>query len=360
MQSSKRRRLFHHPEASTLTLRLWEFSGTSLLNLLIWLVLVVYLSPLSYMLITSVKSADQLRDSKAPTLPAKVQTFSYKGEDLQVYNVPTEHGIKQWAMLDRFLKYSDFIDPADPKAGPIRWVGFWGALTYHYVPSITWANFATMFAEANYPNLLRNTFFIIILGEIGILCSSIMVAYGFARFRVPAGKFLFLLLIATILIPDSITLVPTFVIFGRVLHWSGTFYPLIVPQFFGSAIYIFLLRQNFKTIPRDLDEAAMLDGAGPLRTLVSIVLPQAIPTVVTVALLHFFNAWNELKMASLYLGVRPDLQPIAFSTQIQQGIGFTAEILQASAVLVMIVPVLVLFLAQRYFMQDMVIAGVEK
>jgi multiple sugar transport system permease protein len=359
MQTSKPR-LFFHKDASTLTLRLWEFSGTALLNLLIWLLLVVYLSPLSYMLITAVKSADQLRDSKAPAMPAKVQTFSYKGEDLLVYNVPTAKGTEHWAMLDKFTKYSDFIDPANPQAGPIRWVGFWGALTYHYVPSITFANFATMLSEVNYLNLLRNTFFLIIVGEIGVLCSSVMVAYGFARFPVPAGRFLFILLIATILIPDSITLVPTFVIFGKDLHWSGTFYPLLVPQFFGSAIYIFLLRQNFKTIPRDLDEAAMLDGAGPLRTLVSIVLPQAIPTVVTVALLFFFNSWNELKMASLYLGVRPDLQTIAFSTQIYQGVGFTAEILQASAVLVMIVPVVVLFLAQRYFMQDMVIAGVEK
>ena len=88
---------------------------------------------------------------------------------------------------------------------------------------------------------------------------------------------------------------------------------MIVPAFFGSAIYIFLLRQNFKSIPRDLDEAAMLDGAGPLRTLISIIIPQAVPAIVTVALLHFFNTWNELRMSSLYLGIRPDLQTIAFS-----------------------------------------------
>ena len=177
---------------------------------------------------------------------------------------------------------------------------------------------------------------------------------------IPHYIVLFFLMIGTIMIPDSITLVPTFIVFGRELNWAGTFYPLIVPQFFGSAIYIFLLRQNFKTIPRDLDEAAMLDGAGPLRTLVSIILPQSIPTVVTVALLHFFNSWNELKMASLYLGVRPDLQTVAFSTQTSQGYGFTPEGLQAGALMLMLIPLVVLFLSQRFFMQDMVIASVEK
>jgi multiple sugar transport system permease protein len=359
-RSKPRRHLFHHKDASTLTLRMWEFTGTAVLNLLIWVAVVLYLSPLSYMFITSLKSPEQFHDTRAPAYPAKIQTFEYNGKLLQVYNVPTSDGVKNWAMIDRFRTYSDFIDPANPGAGPIRWEGFWGSLTYHYIPSVTLNNFVNLWKTVNYPNLLRNTFIVIGLGEIGILCSSIMVAYGFARFPVPGGKYLFLLLIATIMIPDSITLVPTFVLYGRVLNWTGTFYPLIVPTFFGSAIYIFLLRQNFKSIPRDLDEAAMLDGAGPLRTLVSIVLPQAIPTVVTVALLYFFNAWNEMKVASLYLGIRPDLQTIAFSAQVSPSYGFTPETLQASALLLMVIPVIVIFLTQRYFMQDMVIADVEK
>ncbi len=360
MQRSNRRGLFHHADASTLTLRLWEFTGSALLNLLIWLSVVVFLSPLSFMVITSLKSADQLRDGNAPTYPAKLQTLEYKGQTLLVYNVPTSSGVKSWAMLDRFRTYSDFIDLANPQAAPIRWNGFWGSLTLHYNPGITFENFTNLWKTVPYPRLLRNTFIVIGLGEIGILLSSIMVAYGFARFPVPGGKTLFLLLIATIMIPDSITLVPTFVLFGRVFNWDGTFYPLIVPQFFGSAIYIFLLRQNFKSIPRDLDEAAMLDGAGPLRTLFSIIVPQSIPTIVTVALLFFFNGWNEMKMASLYLGIRPDLQTIAFSAQASPSYGFTPQTLQASALVLMIVPVVVIFLAQRYFMQNMIIAGVEK
>jgi multiple sugar transport system permease protein len=347
-------------DTSTLGLRLWELAGNGLLNLFIWISLVAYLSPLSYMVITSLKTSAQMRDPNAPILPARAETFHYNGRDLQVYNVPTASGVRQWALAEPHITYSMFVDPARPQDGLIRWDGYWGYLKLVYLPYVTLQNFITLWKTVNYPNLLKNTLIVIGLGEIGVLCSSIVVAYGFARYRVPAGRFLFFLMIGTIMIPDSITLVPTFIIFGRELNWMGTFYPLIVPQFFGSAIYIFLLRQNFKTIPRDLDEAAMIDGAGPIRTLVSIILPQSIPTVVTVALLHFFNAWNELKMASLYLGIRPDLQTVAFSTQTSQGYGFTPEGLQAGALMLMVIPLILLFLSQRVFMQDMVLADVEK
>jgi multiple sugar transport system permease protein len=277
-----------------------------------------------------------------------------------VYEVPTADGVKQWALVNPFRKYSEFVDPANPAAGLIHWDGSWRSLRKAYTPSITFGNFVSLWESIDYLNLLRNSMVVVILGEIGVLCSSIAVAYGFSRFRIPGGRFLFFLCIATIMIPDSITLVPTFVIYTRVLNWNGSFLPLIVPQFFGSAIYIFLLRQNFKTIPRDMDEAAMLDGAGPLRTLVSIILPQSLPVVITVGLLQFFNTWNEMRMASLYLGTRLDLRTMAFSAQAFITYGFTPEMLQTSAIVLMIVPIVILFFAQRFFMQDMVVTGIEK
>jgi multiple sugar transport system permease protein len=194
-----------------------------------------------------------------------------------------------------------------------------------------------------------------------VLFSSIAVAYGFSRFRIPGGKYLFFLLIATIMIPSNITLVPTYYLFsGHMLNWIGTWLPLIVPHFFGSAILIFLLRQNFKSIPRDLDEAAMLDGAGPLRILISVILPQSIPVVTTVALLHFFYIWNETRFSSLYLGISPNLQMISFGVQRSQSFFFTPEALMVGALAVMVVPVIVLFVAQRFFMQDMVVTQIEK
>jgi multiple sugar transport system permease protein len=144
------------------------------------------------------------------------------------------------------------------------------------------------------------------------------------------------------------------------LNWINSWLPLIIPHFFGSAILIFLLRQNFKSIPRDLDEAAMLDGAGPLRILISVILPQSIPVVTTVALLHFFYIWNETRLSGLYLSAAPNLQLISFAIQRNQSFFFTPEALMVGATVVMIIPVIILFLSQRFFMQDMIVTQLEK
>ena len=348
-------------QSSTLTLRAWEFTGTALLTLFIWIFLLVFLSPLSYMVVTSLRSSDEFRDRSAPIYPAERLTYMYQGTTYQLYKVPTPDGvIHDWALVKPSRLSSQFIDPAHPEQGLIDWNGSWRSLGGIFRFRIYWDNYINIWKAVDYPHLLKNSLIIVVLSEIGILLSSIAVAYGFSRFRIPGGKFLFFLLIATIVIPDSITLVPSYVIFTRILPWNGTYYPLIVPAFFGSAIYIFLLRQNFRSIPRDLDEAAMLDGAGPLRTLISIIIPQAVPAIVTVALLHFFNTWNELRMASLYLAIRPDLQTMAFSAQAFPTYGFTPEVLQTGAVMLIAIPLVILFLSQRFFMQDMVVTGIEK
>jgi len=350
-----------NPGVSTLTFRLWEFTGTALLNLFILLILLAYLSPLAYMVVTSLKEKAQLMDSKSPLYPAAAQKYNYQGKIYPIYRVPlTDGGFKEWAQIKRYRTYSEFIDPQNPAAGLIHWDGNWRALETVYQPSVSYENFIWLWTVAEFPRSVVNTLIVAGIGEIGVLLASIAVAYGFSRFRIPGGKWLFFLLIGTILIPDSITLVPTYMLYVRVLGWNGTWLPLIVPQFFGSAIYIFLLRQNFKSIPRDLDEAAMLDGAGPLTILVSIILPQCIPAVATVALLHFFYAWNELRMASLYLGIVPHMRTVSFNIQTFQTLTFTPEILQASALMVMLIPAVVLFVFQRFFMQDMVVTGTEK
>jgi multiple sugar transport system permease protein len=186
------------------------------------------------------------------------------------------------------------------------------------------------------------------------------VAYGFSRFPLPGGNLLFYVLIGTILIPEKVTLIPTYFFFVRILNWEGTWLPLLVPFFFGNAVFIFLLRQNFKSIPKDLDEAAMLDGAGPLRILFQVILPQSWPTVITASLLHFFYMWNETRQAALYLSTSRELAPISFGVQNFQSLAPIQNQLQASALILMIVPVIVLLISQRYFMRDVVVTGMEK
>ena len=139
---------------------------------------------------------------------------------------------------------------------------------------------------------------------IGTVSSCTLVAYGFARFRFRGRNLLFTLLIATIFLPAAVTLIPTYTIFVKI-GWVGTWLPLLVPTFFANAYDVFLLRQYFLTIPRDLDEAAAIDGAGPFRILRSVVLPQAWPVIIAVAIFHFVYTWNDFFGPLIYLSGAP-------------------------------------------------------
>jgi len=344
---------------STLSLKLWDFSGTALTNLLAFILLVAFLFPMVYMLTTAIKEDEQFQDVNSPIWPARRVTFTYQGREYPIYQVPTDQGVKEWALVNRYRQESEFVDPANPEAGLIRWVGNWRALEGVYRPYFTLTNFATIWDVTDYPRLLRNTALLTLISMAGVLIASIAVAYGFSRFRIPGGNVLFIIMIATIMIPEKITLIPSYFIFVR-LGALGSWLPLILPHLFGSAVFIFLLRQNFRSIPKDLDEAAMLDGAGPLRILTYIILPQSIPVVVTIALLQFFYMWNETRMAALYLGTNTDLYTLSFAVQNYQSFFPPPNMLQGSALMLMAVPVIVLFLAQRIFMHGVRVTGLEK
>lgn len=348
-------------DMSTLQYRLWDFTGTALINLFLFLFILVYLSPLSFMVISSFTGREQFLDSHAPVWPAQAEKFTYEGRTLTVYNVPTENGVKHWALYKPLRVASQFVDPQNPEAGIFEWEGNWRALKPVYHFKLAFQNYTDFFEGTTVMLYLKNTMIVALISGVGVLISSIAVAYGFSRFRIPGIRVIFFLLIATIMIPGNITLVPTYFLYsGHALNWINTWLPLIVPHFFGNAILIFLLRQNFRSIPRDLDEAAMLDGASPLRILISVILPQSAPVVTTVALLHFFYVWNETRLTSLYLGGRADLQTISFGIQRTQTLAFTPEVLMVGALVAMAVPVVVLLLSQRFFMQDMIVTQIEK
>jgi multiple sugar transport system permease protein len=360
---------------SVLTLRLWRFTGSALLNLLIFILLAVYLSPLPYMVATAFKTPEQVTAGPvAPLYPAVNKMYHYQGEDHLLMEVPTAAGLKQLALVNAHITYSEFVDPQHPEKGLIRWNGYWHSLKQVFVFRLNFEAFQAWLL-ANLPLGMLNTFIVIGLTEIGVLASSIAVAYGFSRFRIPGGKWLFYLLIATIMIPDSITLIPTYVTWINLLNvwiphqaflqfpfpipWGWL--PLIAQHLFSSAIFVFLLRQNFLSIPRDLDEAAMLDGAGPLRILTQIILPQSIPVVTTVAMLQFFYIWNEFRISGLYMGANYSLWLLA--PRLQYGAPMPGSnpqpSVQSGALVLMLVPVIVLLLFQRFFLKDMVVTGTE-
>jgi multiple sugar transport system permease protein len=191
-----------------------------------------------------------------------------------------------------------------------------------------------------------------------------VVAYGFARFRFPGRNVLFFVLIGSVLIPYQVTLIPQFILY-RALGLTGSFLPLIVPNYFGSAFYVFLLRQYFLTLPRQLDEAAMVDGASPFRILISIIIPQSWPAIIAVGLFQFFFSWNDFMGPLIYLSGQSDLYPVAlglnfFMSKLANG-GTTAPIvMEAAALIAMLVPVAIFVAAQKVFMRGVVISGVEK
>ncbi len=258
------------------------------------------------------------------------------------------------------LKSSQFIDPRDPEARLIQWNGDYTSLDPYYEVSLAWSNFTELFKRLPFPKMMGDTLALVLLAEIGVLVSSILVGYGFSGFPLPGGNVLFYVLIATILIPEKITLLPTFYIYVNFFHWHGTIYPLFVHLFFGNAVFIFLLRQNFKSLPQDLEEAAMLDGASTLRTLFSVVLPQSWPVIVTISLLQFFYTWNETRLISLYMGSNSNFRPISFAVQQYSSLGPIENKIEAANMVLLIIPLIVLMLSQRFFMRSMIITGMEK
>ncbi len=343
-----------------LPLAVWEKSGTLLVNVLVFGLLIVYLFPMVYMVATSLMESQQLGDRYAPAYPAVPVTWSYEGKNLKLYKVPFEDGTRDLALVNPGRRASEFIDPRHPEAGLIPWEGSWRALPGVYRFQLTWENFKLLFRAVRFPEMIRNTLLAALLTTGAVLVSSLVVAYGFARYPLPGGDLLFYVLIATMLIPDKVTLIPTYFFFVRVLDWNGSWLPILLPFFFGNAVYIFLLRQNFRSIPKEVEEAAMLDGAGPLRTLFGVVIPQSWPVIITITLLHFFFIWNETRQAALYLSTRRDLAPVSFGIQNFQSLSPTQNVLQASALIILLVPILVLLLTQKHFMRNLVITGTER
>jgi len=325
-------------------------------------VLAGFLSPLVRSLTVSFKSPDQLAQVDSPIWPADPQTFEYQGKSYEVFSVPMPDGTsKDLALVTKGRTESKFVDPANAAAGLVTWQGSWRTLqnAWTFAPKPT--NFSDAWDQLNFPRLFFNTAAIAIITTIGTILSCTLVAYGFARFRFPGRGKLFTLLIATIFLPFAVTVIPTYTIFVK-LGWVGTWLPLLVPTFFANAYDVFLLRQYFLTIPREMDEAAAIDGAGPFRTLISVVLPQAVPALIAVAIFHFVYAWNDFFGPLIYLSANQDLQTLSVALARFNGIHSNRDpgIIQAGTLMTMVLPVVMFFIFQRVFVRGVVITGVER
>lgn len=163
-----------------------------------------------------------------------------------------------------------------------------------------WSNYSEALTTLPFGKFAINTLIIAIGTVIGHVLSCSVVAYGFARLAAPGKDFLFILLLSTLMLPYPVTMVPLYIIFSHI-GWINNFYPLIVPAFFGNAFYIFLLRQSFKQIPAELEDAAYIDGANFIQILYYIILPISTPALATVAIFSFQAAWNDFLAPLIFL-----------------------------------------------------------
>lgn len=237
-------------------------------------------------------------------------------------------------------------------AEPFRWI----PENFH------WENYASATSLLPFWRYAANTIVITVLVLCGTLLSSSLVAYGFSRLRFRGRDALFALCLSTMMLPGQVTMIPLYMLFAR-LGWINTFLPLIVPAFFGAPFYIFLLRQFFLTIPREYDEAALLDGASRLRIYWKIILPLARPALVTVALFTFVGTWNDFFGPLIYLN-SPDLATLTLGLNMLKaqvvGTGATQwHLLMAGAVLIMLPNLIIFFVAQRHFVKGIAMGGLR-
>jgi len=205
---------------------------------------------------------------------------------------------------------------------------------------------------------LRNTLIITLIPTGATVIASASVAFAFSRLEWPGRGACFGLLLSTMMLPSQVTMIPVFVLFHK-LGWVNTFKPLVVPSFFGSAFYVFLLRQFFMGIPREMDEAAIMDGANPPLIWWRIVMPLSGPALAAVAIFSFIGRWNEFLGPLIYLQ-RANKWPLALGLiAFRQQYLTKWELIMAYSTLVMLPCLLVFFFSQRYFIQGITLSGLK-
>jgi multiple sugar transport system permease protein len=231
-----------------------------------------------------------------------------------------------------------------------------------WIPStLMFSNYIDVFNQIPFARYLSNSVVLAVGGIVGSLVSASLVGFGFARLRFPGRNFLFFVMLSTLMLPTWVVIVPHFMMFNAV-GWLDTFLPIIVPSFFGNAFFIFLFRQYFMGIPKELEDAARIDGCNTFQIFWQIFVPMSKPIVATVAIFAFFYYWNDLLYPLVYLRSQLNF-PVSLGMRMFQ----TAHAgvvdyprLMATAIMSLLPCVILFFSFQRLYIQGVVITGVEK
>jgi multiple sugar transport system permease protein len=328
-----------------------------------------FLVPFLWMLLTAFKSSQDVFHTPPRWLPYDNVFVEVNGEQLPLYNVQTENGVKQLAAVKIVEGVGTFVDPANPGqqmeyeiqqgttkiAEPIMHISF------------KWQNFPDAMERGSRPGIgasfwvyFKNSLVIAFFSIVGTLLSNTPVAYAFARLKFPGRDILFIIILATMMLPFQVTMIPIYLFFNDFLGWGNTFLPLIIPTFFANAYDVFLLRQFFRTIPEEMCDAARVDGASEWQIFTRIVLPLSVPVLATVTVFTFLWAWNDFTGPLLFL-TSPKNFTMALGLQdFQSQRTMVWNQLMAAATVFTVPIVIAFFFAQKTFIQGIKLTGLKE
>jgi len=234
-----------------------------------------------------------------------------------------------------------------------------------FLPAVPqWGNYVRIWSAQPVAVWMSNSVLIVVATVPGAVITATLVAYAFARFDYPGRDFFFVVMLSTLMLPYEVTLIPQYIIYQKYFGWINTYWPLIVPSWLGGGAFtIFLMRQFLMTIPRDLDDAARVDGAGSFQILWQILIPLCRPALATVAILEFLRQWNDFLGPFVYLNT-PELFTMALGIRYFQTLAESTQDpkthLLMTATIIMALPAILLFFScQRYFVRGIVMSGLK-
>ncbi len=325
-----------------------------------------FLIPFLWMVLTAFKSSQDVFHTPPRWLPYDNLTVDVNGVQLPLYNVQTENGVRQLAAVKIVEGVGTFVDPANPGqqmeyeiqqgatkiAEPIMHISF------------NWRNFPDAMQRGSRPGIgasfwvyFKNSLIIAFFAIVGTLFSNTPVAYAFARLKFPGRDLLFIIILATMMLPYQVTMIPIYLFFNDFLGWGNSFLPLIIPTFFANAYDVFLLRQFFRTIPEEMCDAARVDGASEWQIFTRIILPLSVPVLATVSVFTFLWAWNDFTGPLLFL-TSPKNFTMALGLQdFQSQRSMVWNQLMAASVVFTVPIVIAFFFAQKTFIQGIKLTG---
>jgi multiple sugar transport system permease protein len=325
-----------------------------------------FLVPFLWMLLTAFKSSQDVFHTPPRWLPYDNVRVEINGEQFPLYNVQTENGLKQLAAIKIVEGVGTFVDPANPVqqmeyeiqqgatkiAEPVMHVSF------------NWQNFPDAMERGSRPGIgasfwvyFKNSLIIAFFSIVGTLLSNTPVAYAFARLKFPGRDILFVIILATMMLPFQVTMIPIYLFFNDFLGWGNTFLPLIIPTFFANAYDVFLLRQFFRTIPEEMCDAARVDGASEWQIFTRIILPLSTPVLATVTVFTFLWAWNDFTGPLLFLTSPKNFTMSLGLQDFQSQRTMIWNQLMAAATVFTVPIVIAFFFAQKTFIQGIKLTG---